>query len=330
MTADRSWRYWTNIAMRVALGIGILAACFLLPDMSGLSDALVRTDWGWLFLALLLAVIGTVLLPSLTTQQALAIERIELTLAELVRINFAIRFYVLVLPRAASIGIRWLRYTKGGDGHDALALMVYERLVQLFTMTMIGTVVLAAELPKLGNMGSGIFAAAAACTAMLVALLLPFLVPATARWLAAAATVCNRIAPAFLGTRINRLMNAVTAFHRLRAPATMLVLAYSVLGYVLFIASPYVVAIAMDTDISLASLAWIRPLVFLLTLLPFTVGGLGVREAGFIGLLHIYGIPAGEALAFSLVLFAIQIAIGVVGLILELGRPKAAVNQAIQ
>lgn len=315
--------------MQVALGTGIFAACLLLPDLTGLPTTIAEADPWWLICALLLAIVGTVILPSLMTREALAIDRIDLSFVELVRINFAIRFYVLVLPRAASIGIRWLRYMNGGNAHDAMALMVYERLMQLFTMTLIGTIVLAIELDVLGGTAVGVFVAALSCTTLLAAMLIPFLWPTAADWLKAAVRALERVAPTFLATRARRLLDSVTAFHQLRAPATLRILAWTLLSYLLFIASPWAVVFAMNVDISLPALAWIRPLVFLLTLLPFTIGGLGVREAGFIGLLHLYGIAAAEALAFSLVLFAIQIAIGIVGMAIELRQRFAISRNAI-
>ena len=45
------------------------------------------------------------------------------------------------------------------------------------------------------------------------------------------------------------------------------------------------------------------------TLVPITIAGVGVREAGFIGFLGIYGISAADALAFSLTNFGLQLAI---------------------
>lgn len=311
-------RDWATTAMQLALGASIFAACLLLPDLSGLPGTIADADRWWLLFALVLMLFGTVLLPALVTREALAIDRIGLSLAELVRINFAIRFYVLVLPRAASIGIRLLRYMKGGDAHDAMALMVYERLMQLFAITVIGTFTLGMELPSLDDAAYGIFAAALACTALLAAMLIPFLWPTATRWLTATVGLAERIAPAFLAACAHRLLDSVTAFHRLQAPATFRILAWSLLSYLLLIASSWAVVVAMDIDITLAALAWVRPMVFLLTLLPFTIGGLGVREAGFIALLHLYGVAAGDALAFSLVLFAIQAVIGSVGMALEL------------
>lgn len=322
MTSRPAWQNWSTVALRAALGAGLLAACFALPDMSALPAAFSRMHPAWLALAFVLAVVGTVLLPALVTKEALAVERIDLTFAELVRINFESRFYVIVLPRPASVGIRWLRYAKGGDPHDALALMAYERLVQILVMTLIGTVVLAFELARLGPAAAGVLAASAACTAALAALLLPFLVPAVARRLLAWLQAGSRMLPAFLATRMRRLLEAVQAYDRLGRRSTARILAYSILSYALFIASPYAVAVAMNADISVPALAWIRPLVFLLTLLPFTMGGMGVREAGFIGLLGLYGVAAPTALAFSLTLFAIQVAIGLVGLALALARRR--------
>ena len=76
----------------------------------------------------------------------------------------------------------------------------------------------------------------------------------------------------------------------------------------------------LELGVSIYAMAWIRSLVFLLTLIPITVGGIGVREAAFVGFLQLYGVPAAEALAFSFVVLAIQLAIGALGGGLELWR----------
>ncbi len=51
-------------------------------------------------------------------------------------------------------------------------------------------------------------------------------------------------------------------------------------------------------------LFWIFPMVFLLSSLPISVGGLGIRETAAIAFLGFYGIPANEAVAASLLTFA--------------------------
>jgi hypothetical protein len=300
-------------ATQLVFGVAILVACLTTLDLAALPAVLSRIQPAWMVLALALSIVGTVVIPAIVTKRALEIERIRISLWDLTIINFAIRLYVLVLPRAASIGIRWLRYSKGGSGHDALALMAFERVVQIFTMMLIATAVLPLEFAALSGGGVPLFLAATATTVASGLLLVSFLVPAATKWLVRLGALCDRFAPTVLARQMVRLLESVRAFHALKKTTAKDIVILSIVGYVLFILSAYVVAVAMDLKVSLAALAWIRPMVFLLTLLPFTVGGLGVREAGFITLLGLYGVPRHESLAFSLAVFSLQIMIGLVG-----------------
>ena len=300
-------------AAQVVFGVAILVACLTTLDLSALPAVLDRIQPAWMVLALALTIVGTVVIPAIVTKRALEIERIRISLWDLTAINFAIRLYVLVLPRAASIGIRWLRYSKGGSGHDALALMAFERVVQIFTMMLIATAVLPFEFAALSGGGLTLFLASLATTAATGLLLMSFIVPSATVWLERFGALSDRLAPASLARQVQRLLESIRAFHALKTTTAKDIVILSIVGYVLFILSAYVVAVAMDLTVSLAALAWIRPMVFLLTLLPFTVGGLGVREAGFIALLGLYGVPRHESLAFSLAVFSLQIMIGLVG-----------------
>jgi hypothetical protein len=57
----------------------------------------------------------------------------------------------------------------------------------------------------------------------------------------------------------------------------------------------------------------LSPLVWFVTLLPISVGGLGVREAGFITIFALVGTSKEEAVLLSLGTYAGLTAIGVVG-----------------
>jgi uncharacterized protein (TIRG00374 family) len=313
----RALNPWLVFALQMAAGLAILVACLAMLDFAKLADALNRIQPAWFLLAVVLSIVGTVLVPAVVTRRALEIERIRMSIGELTLINLAIRLYVLILPRPASIAIRWARYRRRGSGHDALALMVFERLVQLFVMMLVGTAVIPVEWAHLSPHGPAVLAASAAATVVAGAALLPFIAPRTTPWLDWLCRLCDRHAPAAVARTVRRLLDAVTAFQALPRDTSRDIVFLSLLAYVLFIVSAYVVAVAMQLDISLPALAWIRPLVFLLTLLPFTIGGLGVREIGFIGLLGLYGVPGHEAMAFSLVVFATQVAIGVLGMLVE-------------
>jgi uncharacterized protein (TIRG00374 family) len=65
---------------------------------------------------------------------------------------------------------------------------------------------------------------------------------------------------------------------------------------------------------------WIFALVSLAVLLPLSIGGIGVREGAFVGLLALFDIGTSAALALSLTVFSLQLVAAAVGLIVEFGR----------
>jgi uncharacterized membrane protein YbhN (UPF0104 family) len=74
-------------------------------------------------------------------------------------------------------------------------------------------------------------------------------------------------------------------------------------------------AVGIDADWS--TLAWVRALVALATLLPVSVSGLGLREAGFAVLLEPYGVPVAQAVALSLLVFSQVLFLAALGAIVE-------------
>ena len=68
-----------------------------------------------------------------------------------------------------------------------------------------------------------------------------------------------------------------------------------------------------------ADLCWIFGIVSIAILIPLTVGGIGVREGTFIGLLGQLGVPSEKALVLSLSIFTLQVFLSVIGGILGFG-----------
>jgi hypothetical protein len=69
------------------------------------------------------------------------------------------------------------------------------------------------------------------------------------------------------------------------------------------------------------------PLLFLVMLIPFTINGLGVREAFFIAFLGRFGISADAAFATGFLFYAVTVATSIPGAVLMLWqsvRPAAA------
>jgi uncharacterized protein (TIRG00374 family) len=86
-----------------------------------------------------------------------------------------------------------------------------------------------------------------------------------------------------------------------------------------------VTSIAANLHVALpfSDAAWLVGLISIVTLLPVSFGGVGVREAGFVGLLSMIGVPGAQALSVSLICSLIVVLAAAVGLLVELHWIKA-------
>ncbi|MBI4084699.1 MAG: flippase-like domain-containing protein [Candidatus Levybacteria bacterium] len=79
----------------------------------------------------------------------------------------------------------------------------------------------------------------------------------------------------------------------------------SLLYQLLIILVFWILAQSLDVKLSFISLMWIGSAVGFLTALPITYAGLGIREMSFVYLFSLYGIGAGRAVAFSLLIYVV-------------------------
>lgn len=89
----------------------------------------------------------------------------------------------------------------------------------------------------------------------------------------------------------------------LRTTLMILLLAFGL--QLAYTAGSFMTARAMHIAISPVDWAAITAVVSIVRVLPLTIGGLGVREGLFAGILALYGVPVAQAIAFSLTSFII-------------------------
>jgi uncharacterized protein (TIRG00374 family) len=92
----------------------------------------------------------------------------------------------------------------------------------------------------------------------------------------------------------------------------------AVLGVTLVAQVSRIVAIwlcgeAVGIDVAVAVYAILGPLLFFVQMIPFTLNGLGVREAFFVGFLGRFDVPAEPALAAGILYYAVSIAASLPG-----------------
>jgi len=269
-------------------------------------------------LAFLSSIVATVITPATVTWYGSRIGSIRLSWVKFVKLNFAMRFYTVIMPRGIATGIRWVRYQRSGRGDDALALMIFQGLVEVLISLAFTAAFLGLDAGHLSTGYSLLWCASLVALACTVIAILPFFNARAAALMEIPIRLMISISPGIIATKIEKLWSSIVVFQRLERIHGVAILAISVVGKVVFIWSGVFQAYAMGIDAGFLMLAWVRSVAFLLQMIPVTIAGIGVREASFIALLGGYGIAREEALTFSLALFFLQILIAVMGAVFEL------------
>ena len=79
------------------------------------------------------------------------------------------------------------------------------------------------------------------------------------------------------------------------------------------IAVTFLLARALDLDVPFVALLGVVPLVYLATVLPISLGGLGVREGTLAFLLARYGVAASDAITLSFLVYLNRVLVGSIG-----------------
>ena len=98
--------------------------------------------------------------------------------------------------------------------------------------------------------------------------------------------------------------------------AVLLSLATQTLGAV----TGHVIVVALAPSIPLSASMVAIPLAMATAFLPFLVGGTGAREMAFVALYASVGMPEADALTASLLCYASQLVIGLIGAFLRVGK----------
>ena len=160
------------------------------------------------------------------------------------------------------------------------------------------------------------------------ALLTPFFVPALRRPMLRTVGFLGGITPRAVQDRVQKVSEAILVFQNLPTRNVVMIWLVSLFSYVLFVLSAYVLMRGMSINLGIYAVAWMRPLVFVMTMIPITVGGLGVREASYVEFMGFYGVESSSALAFGLLLFSIQVAMGLVGGMLDVKEGSGRIKEA--
>jgi uncharacterized membrane protein YbhN (UPF0104 family) len=124
-----------------------------------------------------------------------------------------------------------------------------------------------------------------------------------------------------VGRIAKRLVTSGSVARAPDAATALSVIGLSVALHAAGIVGWWILARAIGLEIDAASIAWVRSAAFVVTLIPLTVSGLGLREGAVVYLLSGLGVAPVDALSLSLLAFATTVvAVGMLGGVVEAFR----------
>lgn len=220
-------------------------------------------------------------------------------------------FFNLVLPGAilGDVYRLWDVRKEAGDGSRALGIIAVERLLGLSALGCLGVVAapfipLAADDRYLGFVLMGVCAVIALTTATA-------LHPRANGWMRRIGTLTSHVSTRVADAIDNALLAAADLAESPRILGRAFLMSLANQG--LPVAAVFCLAIPLAGDVAWYWFAIIVPFVTLVSLVPISIGGTGVREYLYVTLFGAVGMPREAALALSLSLLGTAIVWAVVG-----------------
>ncbi len=315
---------WRGLA-QAAIGIGALLFVIVKTDIRGLADAFTATRISLLPLAVV-ATFAMHWLMAWRWRLILGVRGYRVKTLRLFAYYLIGVFFSNFIPGGAVSGdvARLIYASRDVDDRPfLLSTMVYERLIGIFVLLLIG---LGATLgSRIYRPDSAFFYVAEVVLALLfLASAMLMNAYASQQLIRLCRAVGDRIGMRRIADAASRTIEAITSL-RQHTAMFFITLIISIAIRLVWSLGCYVVGQAMELPVSLLMIFAFISLVDLLRTLPISVGGIGVREWAIIVLFANVGISREKALLFSLLAFAPVILAAIIGGVIYIAR--ASVRQ---
>ena len=122
----------------------------------------------------------------------------------------------------------------------------------------------------------------------------------------------------YTSPKLNRFVDCLSDLGRIPIRSLLFMIVISIISQLLNVLVFYLLLLSIDLSVPFVSIGWIRSVVVLVTMIPISISGMGLREGSFMLLLGAFGISDNSAFAYSLLVFAVtRIIPGLLGGLLE-------------
>lgn len=290
---------------------------FRVVPVNEVITALAAADVSYLIPGMLLAYI-TSILGALQLKLLIRKSGINLNVLQILEINLLISFYLIFLPGTlVGGGMRWYKFSKaGGKAAESLVAVIFNRFLETFLVIVMGF--------GFWLLSGGAFiqdAGLGLLFLMLVTILLWFFITRSSKWFyswleARKNKIKNSVLQKLL-EKFKQIVYAVSVYAEFSFFELALIILVGITKLLVGVLSLQFLAMSVDIFLSYINMGWINSIVSLTTLLPFSISGLGYREVSLVAILSTFGISANLALAFSFLIFARNLLLGLTGGVIE-------------
>lgn len=293
-----------NLAPRL-IGIALLAWLVSQVDFGQILEIVLRANF-YLISIVIILIIPMIVLKAYRWRGILETQSIRISLWFSTLVYFSCMFIGLLTPGRLGEFSKVFYLTERVDisGGRALSSVLLDRLFDLYLTLLVGAVVLIALTPGVLQI-------------LMVFLLLVLMVFPVV--ILTHQPIFERIARmglrfGVLGKKLfsenGWLTELSQGVSQLGWRSLVWTLWMTVLAYVLYFYQCFMLAQALHIDVGFLPITFAVSLGGLVTLIPISFSGLGTREAAIVAYLGAYAIEPGDALSFSLLVFAIFYLIG--------------------
>jgi uncharacterized protein (TIRG00374 family) len=301
--------------LKAIVSTGLLYYIFTIVPVAGVLSAF-RSARAYPFLIALGVNLFANLVASIRMRQLTGPQGMSVSTGKIFEINLIANFYGMFLPGSLAGGaVRWHKlYRIDGKAAGAFAAIVTNRFVLTMATIALGAVFWVVAKPYNPNGPAGIV-----LFSLLVSIFLFYAILIRSGGFSWEREHSENHACSQRGLRvkIGNLLFAMRQYSELPRRKRIRIAALAIAEETLGVASFYLISMSVGIDVPLVHLGWVRSFLMLITMIPISFFGLGIQEGTLIALLRDYGVPGEGAVAFSFLLVARSILLGLAGGTLE-------------
>jgi uncharacterized protein (TIRG00374 family) len=304
-----------SVAFKIVVAIGLLTYIFSKVPLATVWQAIVQADRYFICLAFGVF-LGIRYLNAYRTKIFTNAHRMQISIHQLVGISLTTTFYGLFLPGILAGGaIRWYKIARVDNmPAQSFTAIIYDRLMSTIGLVVIGIIFwIIDQHTQYNQIGLLLIL-------ILGILILTYIVVFNEKIIMLFYHLALKapFVPCLIRDKITKILRICVEYSRIPHSGHLRIFCATLAFDLCGIFAMYLLALSIELPVTYAQIAWIRSIIYILTMLPLSFSGLGIREGSLIVLLQNYGVTPTDALAFSFLIFSSIVILAIIGGAIEM------------